>query len=253
MPRHFLLVATVALIAAVATPRNSAAATALQAELPPRAVIELFTSQGCTSSTAADPVSEALAEASDVVLLTRPIDYWDYLGWRDTRGSPENSARQRAYARARGDREVFTPQAVINGLGQAVASDEQALQLEIARQVDEGMAPSVPISVNREGDSIEIHIAAGMRPRVPATVWVAEVEPRVEVTVRSGANTGQTRVYRNVVRQQQAVGMWRGEALDIVLPAAGASRPSSDRLWVVTLQIDQAGLPGPIIGARLFE
>jgi len=231
---------------------NSGAADAapLQSELPPRAVVELFTSQGCPRSVASDGVFDQLADSSDLVVLTRPIDYWDYLGWRDTRGSAENSERQRSYARARHDRDVFTPQAIVNGVEQVVGSDVQSLQQEIARQAEEGLSPSVPVAVERSGETIGIHIGAGMRPRVPATIWIATVEPRVEVVVRAGVNAGKTRLFRNVVRRQQAIGMWRGEAVDLDLPSGPVA--DGDR-QVVLVQMQQDGIPGPIIGATFFE
>jgi len=75
----------------------------------PRALIELFTSQGCSSCPAADKLLGDLAADPSVVALSVPIDYWDYLGWKDTLASPGHSARQRAYAKVRGDREVYTP------------------------------------------------------------------------------------------------------------------------------------------------
>src|SRR5918993_3798564 len=81
----------------------------------PRAVVELFTSQGCSSCPPADAYLVELARRPDIVALTLPIDYWDYLGWKDTLAHSAFSARQRAYAGARGDRQVYTPQAVVNG------------------------------------------------------------------------------------------------------------------------------------------
>src|SRR6202020_153696 len=81
----------------------------------PRALLELFTSQGCPSCPAADKLLGDLATDPTLIALSDPIDYWDYLGWKDTLASPAHSARQRAYARMRGDREVYTPQIVING------------------------------------------------------------------------------------------------------------------------------------------
>src|ERR671917_179365 len=89
----------------------------------PRAVVELFTSQGCSSCPPADRVLAELAREPDVIALSLPVDYWDYLGWKDTLASPAFSARQRAYSNARGDRQVFTPQMVVNGKVSCVGSD----------------------------------------------------------------------------------------------------------------------------------
>src|SRR5262250_2433585 len=89
------------------------------AKAEPRAVIELFTSQGCSSCPAADKLLSELQDDPSLITLSLPIDYWDYLGWKDTLAIPGHTSRQKAYSRMRGDREVYTPQVVINGVSQA--------------------------------------------------------------------------------------------------------------------------------------
>ena len=89
-------------------------------------VVELFTSQGCGACTRANALVADLAERPDVLALTFPVDYWDYLGWKDTFARPEFSARQRAYMKAAGQREVYTPQVVIDGAPQAPAAPAPA-------------------------------------------------------------------------------------------------------------------------------
>ena len=93
------------------------------AEAEPRGVIELFTSQGCSSCPAADKLVGELALDPSLVSISLPIDYWDYLGWKDTLADPRNTARQKAYSKVRGDREVYTPQVVVNGSVHALGSD----------------------------------------------------------------------------------------------------------------------------------
>ena len=92
----------------------------------PRAVIELFTSQGCSSCPAADKVLGELSRDPSLVTMSLPVDYWDYLGWKDTLAIHGHSTRQRAYAEARGDREVYTPQIVVNGVVHVLGSDKAA-------------------------------------------------------------------------------------------------------------------------------
>ena len=104
----------------------------------PRAVVELFTSQGCSSCPPADKLIGELAHDPSLVALSLPVDYWDYLGWKDTLALHGNSNRQRDYAVTRGDREVYTPQAVINGVVHALGSDKSAIEQAIARP---GTAP----------------------------------------------------------------------------------------------------------------
>ena len=121
--RSFVQIAAASLLVA-------ASAASARAEAP-KAVLELFTSQGCSSCPEADRLAAELAKEHGVVLLTFPVDYWDYLGWKDTFGNPAHSARQRAYALVRGDRKVFTPQMVVNGLASATGSDRAAIEAAI--------------------------------------------------------------------------------------------------------------------------
>ncbi len=92
-----------------------------------RAVVELFTSQGCSSCPAADRLLGELAQDTSLIALSVPIDYWDYLGWKDTLADPRHTARQKAYAHARGDGQVYTPQAVVNGSLHVLGSDRSAI------------------------------------------------------------------------------------------------------------------------------
>src|SRR5580704_15207858 len=109
------------------------AGSALANAAEPRALLELFTSQGCSSCPAADKLLGELAGDPSLIALSLPIDYWDYLGWKDTLASPGDSARQRAYAHVRGDRQVYTPQMVINGATHALGSDRAAVERAIVQ------------------------------------------------------------------------------------------------------------------------
>src|SRR5690349_11098694 len=93
----------------------------------PKAVVELFTSQGCSSCPPADAFFLELSRRSDVISLSLPVDYWDYLGWKDTLAQPAFTARQRAYASARNDKQVYTPQAIVNGAKAVVGSDRNKI------------------------------------------------------------------------------------------------------------------------------
>src|SRR5207237_4317300 len=111
----------------------SAMLTSAFASAEPRAVIELFTSQGCSSCPPADKLAGELARDPSLVVMSLPIDYWDYLGWKDTLALPGHTNRQRAYARTRGDREVYTPQVVVNGSVHVLGSDKSAIENAIVR------------------------------------------------------------------------------------------------------------------------
>ena len=113
----------------------------------PRAVIELFTSQGCSSCPPADKLLGQFISDPSLIPISLPIDYWDYLGWKDTLADPRNSARQRAYSRMRGDREVYTPQVVVNGSVQALGSDKEAIEAAIVASRKSGPTLSLPVTM----------------------------------------------------------------------------------------------------------
>src|SRR6202163_3151534 len=128
------------------------------AHADPRAVVELFTSQGCSSCPAADRIMGELAKDPSIVALSMPIDYWDYLGWKDTLADARFSARQKAYSKMRGDREVYTPQVVVNGSAHVIGSDRAGIESAIAKKADGVM--SVPVSMTLSGKQINISVAA---------------------------------------------------------------------------------------------
>src|ERR1700724_4324914 len=125
------------------------------ADAEPRALLELFTSQGCSSCPAADKLLAELGNDPSLVALSVPIDYWDYLGWKDTLAIPGHANRQKAYSRVRGDREVYTPQVVVNGAVQALGSDEGAIEraITVSRR-NNTMMLSVPLTIAVAADHL---------------------------------------------------------------------------------------------------
>src|SRR6476646_3078322 len=145
--------------------RHIAIATALlcgatPAHADPRAVIELFTSQGCSSCPPADKLLGELAKDPSVIALSLPIDYWDYLGWKDTLADSRFSARQKAYSHMRGDRDVYTPQAIVNGAAHVIGSDRARIEGAIKDTKKADGVMSVPISMTLAGKQINISVAA---------------------------------------------------------------------------------------------
>src|ERR1700677_1544476 len=126
----------------------------------PRAVVELFTSQGCSSCPAADKIMGELAKDPSIVALSMPIDYWDYLGWKDTLADARFSARQKAYSHMRGDRDVYTPQAVVNGSIHVIGSDRAGIEGAIGETDGAGEVMSVPVSMTVTGKQINVSVAA---------------------------------------------------------------------------------------------
>lgn len=216
-------------------------------DTPAKAVLELFTSQGCSSCPAADALFQKFTQRDDLIALTFNVDYWDHLGWRDTLGSPENTARQVAYAKSRGDGRVYTPQVVVSGLRHAVGSREEDINDAISRARKALAERRVGIALASEGDTLIISVdgrPAGAKP-AKGTVWLAIYENAVSVAVQRGENNGRDLVYYNVVRSFSPVGQWSGEPLTLRLPRQHLVGKGHDGCAVL-LQLDSAG---PVVGA----
>lgn len=215
--------------------------------VPVSAVLELFTSQGCSSCPPADKLLETYANRRDVMALSLPVDYWDYLGWKDTLASTKNSERQRGYAKSRGDGAVYTPQMVVNGAGHAVGSDRSQIERQIARTAMAFAEKRVPMRFWRTSSMIIIEAASGGDGGKvkEATIWLAPVADVVEVEIQRGENHGKTLRYYNVVKELTPIGVWTGKAMRIQLAAQPFIKPGNMRYAVLM----QEGTTGPIIGA----
>lgn len=126
----------------------------------PKAVVELFTSQGCASCPPADTLLSELATDPQVIALTLAVDYWDYVGWKDTLAKHGHSLRQRAYADLRGDRMIYTPQMVVDGVVAAKGSDRRSVEKAITRARADEAILSVPVKLSREKDALIIELPA---------------------------------------------------------------------------------------------
>lgn len=219
-----------------------------QPSRPVAAVIELFTSQGCSSCPPADALLKDIAAShKDVMALSLPVDIWDYIGWKDTLASPKNSERQRAYSRLLGSGPVYTPQMVINGVAQAIGSD--------AREVDAAVAKakaaigskhvSVRLAPYRNSVIIEIGDAPADVEVKDSTIWLAVVQKSVSVQIQRGENAGETLMYHNVVRELTPVGTWSGKAATIQLLRSAFLRQDIEDIIVLIQEADY----GPIVGA----
>lgn len=223
-------------------------AVAVLAALPASAgerapvVVELFTSQGCNSCPPADKFLAELAQRDDVLALSFHVDYWDYLGWKDTFASKANTHRQKAYRDRLMGRYVYTPQIIIDGRAEMQGTDRARVTSEIAKSktlADGGdkAAPS-PIRCAKEKNRQYV-VNLPKRPGAPKVqVWLVLYDPRHEVQVAKGENSGRTLVYTNVVRNIQQIGEWTGEPMQIVLTADKVPEGSGA---AVLAQDDRAG------------
>jgi len=206
-------------------------------------VIELFTSQGCSSCPPADHLLSTLARAPNVVALSFPIDYWDYIGWRDTLASPAFTARQKAYAAARGDPRIYTPEAIIDGLADAVGSDKSAIERAVSLTHGRDGALTVPMRLTETQRVLHIDIGTG--PEVAAGVYVLRVAKSETVAIGRGENSGRSVTYTNVVRAITKIGDWNGKARSFELMEV----KGEDEGYVVLLQKGDESSPGAILAA----
>lgn len=202
------------------------------------AVIELYTSQGCSSCPPADALLAQVAERDDVIALALHVDYWDYIGWKDTFGNERFTARQKAYARAAGEHMVYTPQMIVNGRASVVGADGADLA-EVLAPVGGDAAPDLRLT--RNGETLSIRATSAMTLPEGTVVQLVRYIPQADVAVDRGENAGRTITYTHVVMSWVVLGKWNGTApLSLTVPAEG------DQPAVVLIQ---APGPGPILAA----
>jgi hypothetical protein len=213
---------------------------------PARKVVELFTSQGCNSCPPADRLAAELARDPGNVLISLPVDYWDYLGWKDSFAKPAFTARQKAYARARGDMQVYTPQAVVDGVTHAVGSDNEAIDTAVSAPLE------VPVSGTIAGDQLRVDVAGASGKPKDAQVWLVPILSAASVAIGRGENAGATVTYTNIARDLRKLGDWKGEARKFEVSTADIRKLDADGAAIL-LQASDGGLPGPILGATIVK
>jgi hypothetical protein len=216
----------------------------------PRAVVELFTSQGCSSCPPADKLIGEFARDPSIIALSMPIDYWDYLGWKDTLADSRFSARQKAYSHMRGDRDVYTPQVVVNGSVHVIGSDRAGIEDAIGETKKNDDVMSVPVSMTVTGKQVHVSVAASRNG--PAAkhgeVWIGSVAKAVPISIGRGENRGRELTYYNVVRNLLKVGDWNGAADSWTVPLENITGKGVDAA-VVYVQDGNRERPGPMLGA----
>jgi hypothetical protein len=202
-------------------------------------VVELFTSQGCSSCPPAEANLNAISDRPGVLALSFGVTYWDYLGWKDSFAKPEYTTRQYNYERSLHRATAYTPQMVVNGAADLVGDQMD----EVEGAIDHGhkdaamhAAPMVAIA-NRQ-----VVIGAGSAPEDGADVWLVRYDPSlVEVPVGRGENGGRTLPKKNVVHELTRLGAWSGAAESFDLPAASNG-------WRTAVLV-QGVFTGPILAA----
>lgn len=215
---------------------------------PPRAVVELFTSQGCSNCPPADALLVEYSRQPDIVALSFPVNYWDYLGWKDTLAHAEFTARQKDYAHGRNDRQVFTPQMIVNGKKSCIGSDKAQIEKAIEMSLKGRTSLPVDVAVQEQNGTVTVSVQeTGEALRRDAQVWVLPVLRTQTVPIERGENKGKTVTYANVVRGLKRIGEWHGGQARFEV-SAQAARGGGDG-YVVLVQTAEEDKPSVILGA----
>ncbi len=215
-----------------------------QSAYQPSSVVELYTSQGCSSCPPADKLLGELVEDKEVLGLTFSVTYWDYIGWKDTFGNKDHDVRQAKYKREFGSRYVYTPQMVVGGENHKVGSDRSGVKSLIASFA--GHAQELPLTWSFNNDSLQVTLPEG---EGEATIWLVDIDKKGEVAIGRGENSGETITYHNVVRKIRSIGEWDGSSQTVNLDLAEMREMGRDGCALI---IQKAG-HGPIIAALNVE
>jgi hypothetical protein len=206
-------------------------------------VVELYTSQGCSSCPPADEFMADLAQDPNVIALSLHVDYWDYIGWKDTFGNAAFSKRQKAYAKAEGSRMIYTPQIIVEGSDRVQGNDVLAVADAIRRHM---MAPdAVRLQAERMGDQVLIRAEADPPLNRMARVQLVRYQPEATVTIERGENAGRQITYHNIVTDWQVMAEWPGQAPFMMMADAPGSEP--------VVVIVQADGPAEVLAAIELE
>lgn len=206
-------------------------------------VVELYTSQGCSSCPPADAMLKELAQRDGVLALALHVDYWDYIGWADIFASPQFTERQKRYARAAGERFVYTPQIIVGGLDFVEGAKPMEVMDHMRRHA--ALAPGVALSLRREAGRLSVTARAARPFERPVLVQVVRFTPEQTVRIERGENAGRTVSYTNIVTSWEVLGEWSGEAPLAVETGLPGEAP-------VAVILQEQG-PGLILAAQVLR
>ena len=218
----------------------------------PSGVVELFTSQGCYSCPPADKLVGEFSKENKILALSWHVNYWDYLGWKDVFASKSNTERQYRYAKSLEERQVYTPQAIINGRTHAVGSNRSDITNALRGFESSNRGMTVPVEASLTDESLEITVA-NIADATEATLYMVFFNKEHEVKIKRGANGGKTLKYHNVVHDIQTLGMVKSNGLEMEFPIAEMKRHGYDGCALILQKNDAAGNPSAIIGATVIS
>jgi hypothetical protein len=187
----------------------------------PGVVVELYTSQGCSSCPPADDLFARLVKDPRVIPLALHVDYWDYIGWKDGFAKPQFTDRQKAYAHAIGSRTIYTPQMIVGGLDRVEGYQPDQVKALIRRHLEQPRA--VALTLRRDGTTLSIEAEAKAAFDSPVRVQLVRYRPAETVDITRGENAGRLLTYHNIVTAWDALGDWSGETpLSLTVEAPGS-------------------------------
>ncbi|MGL5010093.1 MAG: DUF1223 domain-containing protein, partial [Paracoccaceae bacterium] len=198
--RHFAIIAGGLCLAAIGSTAS--------AQSKPVVVVELYTSQGCSSCPPADDFMAELVADPNVIALALHVDYWDYIGWKDEFAHAAFTDRQKDYARAISSRTIYTPQFIVNGMDRIEGVNPEAVQSFVRMHLE--VPPEVTLALQRDGDKLVIRAAALGVVSAPLEVNLVRYTPQETVSIERGENAGKTVTYYNIVTEFTALGTWDG-------------------------------------------
>ena len=206
-------------------------------------VVELYTSQGCSSCPPADDFLAMLAMDPSILPLALHVDYWDYIGWADKFADAKFTDRQKDYAHQAGSRSIYTPQMIVGGLDRVEGYKREETGELIRKHLD--AAQDIGLTVDRKGNTLTIHADANASLGGNTKVQLVRYTPSETVNIERGENAGRTITYYNIVRSWQTIGDWSGAApLDLQANVKG------DEPLVVIVQQDG---PSYIVAAARLD
>lgn len=214
----------------------------------PDAVVELFTSQGCSSCPPADAALREMVEAGGILGLAFHVDYWNGHGWKDTFSSEEYTRRQWAYAHALGERQVYTPQAIVNGRSHHIGSRKQRILDRVGEFTGTTNGLTIPIRATAQDGILTVEIDENPGS-AHATLYAVYFEPRASVDIRRGENRGRTLDYTNIVRKVEMIGMAGSDGLKAEFSLSDLSAKGYGGCALILQGKIEGGHPGPILGA----
>lgn len=216
-----------------------ACAAPLAAQTPPAVVVELYTSQGCSSCPPADAFLASLADDPGVIALALHVDYWDYIGWADKFAKRKFTDRQKAYAHAEGSATIYTPQYIVGGQGRVVGHNPGEVAARIVDVMQNG--GTVKLWLERKGDLVAIRAVSAKPQPGPMQVQLVRYIPTETVDIERGENAGHKITYHNIVTSWSNLGGWDGTGDFTAMAPAPGNQP--------IVVIVQSSGPGPILAA----